>query len=162
MSYISTKGGKIAELSLFVYKATRFADLHKLRVTNASVYDQDEANGNWWLEVPQIGVPIGFWPNKIFNGFAQSGSYLECGGEAYSPPNKPGGPPMGTGLRILGRGSLSWDAYCSNFVTVNEKYKTVDVDSTEQFCDSDKYEVKDVGHEIEEMGHLLFFGGPGR
>ena len=69
---------------------------------------------------------------------------------------------MGTGLRILGRGSLSWDAYCSNFVTLNEKYKTVDVDSPEQFCDSDKYEVKDVGHEIEEMGHLLFFGGLGR
>ena len=69
---------------------------------------------------------------------------------------------MGTGLRILGPGSLKWDAYCSNFVTVNEKYKTIDVNDTQEFSDSDKYEVKYVGYESKRMGHLLLFGGPGR
>ncbi|KAJ8430851.1 hypothetical protein Cgig2_003781 [Carnegiea gigantea] len=143
---ISTKGGKIAEI--VVYKVVRTVHLDKIQVANRSLYDQDEANGNWGLEVPQLGVPIGFWPSKIFN--------------AYNPPNKPGGPPMGTGLHILGRGALKWDAYCSNFVTVNAKFKTIDVDDSEEFCDSDKSEVKGVGHEIKKMGHVLFFGGPGR
>ena len=69
---------------------------------------------------------------------------------------------MGTGERVLGRGSVQWDALCSNFVTVNQDFKIVDVENTVEFSDSDKYDVIDIGHEIKDLGHAIFFGGPGQ
>ncbi|CAN1170935.1 Expansin-like B1, partial [Linum perenne] len=67
--------------------------------THMFIYTIDAANGNWFLEVGPDSTMIGTWPQQIFTGLADSASYVDWGGEVYSPPDM-APPPMGSGITV--------------------------------------------------------------
>ncbi|POO01259.1 hypothetical protein TorRG33x02_030130 [Trema orientale] len=135
---ISQRGGPIYDLTLFVYR--------------------DQANGNWWLEFGRSNTQIGFWPARIFSGLTDLATYMEWGGEAYSPPGQPS-PPMGNSFFPSGDESL--DAFCEHITTINEAHDPVDAENTEEFTDDVRlYKVDDWGIR-GKAGHVFGFGGPG-
>ncbi|GMH02548.1 hypothetical protein Nepgr_004387 [Nepenthes gracilis] len=119
---------------------------------------RDIYSGNWWLGVDQNATPIGFWPKKIFTSLAEYGSFVACGGQVHSPPGRPN-PPMGSGFRP--KIDPRYDAYCRDFITVNEKYEIEPAMDMEEYSDYDIYKVKDLGM-IKCCGHVLLYGGPNK
>ncbi|PON75267.1 hypothetical protein TorRG33x02_245570 [Trema orientale] len=136
---ISQRGKLIIEVKLFVYR--------------------DQFSGNWWLELGSDYTKIGFWPSKIFSGGLKDlATYVEWGGEAYSPPGQPS-PPMGSGFFL--QGYTKMDAYCRILTTVNEAHEPDDAENTEMFVDdSHSYMVDDWGKRGSAR-HLMTYGGPG-
>ncbi|GAB4834383.1 hypothetical protein Ancab_032637 [Ancistrocladus abbreviatus] len=139
MSPISKRGGPIYVFQYLVY--------------------QDPNNGNWWLEIGEPSITLGFWPKRFFTTLAQSGSYVACGAEAFTPPGQPAsGLEIGSGYTLYFK-DPKWDAFCKNFVIVNEAHNIVDADGTESFASNKNYDVKDAGVH-KRLGHIVFFGGP--
>ncbi|XP_024017028.1 uncharacterized protein LOC21405166 [Morus notabilis] len=135
---ISTRGGPIYKLNLFVYR--------------------EEVSGRWWLEVGPSYTKVGYWPPNIFSGLKDLATYIEWGGEAYSVPGQPG-PPMGSGEFLFG--DTSQDAFCRQATTVDEAHEPQDAENTQTFADdTGSYNVHDWGIR-GEFGHLMTFGGPG-
>ncbi|XP_042401457.1 uncharacterized protein LOC121991530 [Zingiber officinale] len=60
---------------------------------------KDPKSGNWWLTLPCGGltgsVDIGYWPKELFPNLEIS-SYIDFGGQVYTPNNE-ASPPMGSG-----------------------------------------------------------------
>lgn len=119
---------------------------------------QDEPIGNWWLTVGEDNTKIGFWPQRIFTGLANFATFIEWGGQVFSPPDVPS-PPMGSG-KFPGNNNLR-DAYCAHIITVDEDHQVVNDEYTIEVSDTDRYEPVDVGNVDREWGHQMFFGGPG-
>ncbi|KAH7840123.1 hypothetical protein Vadar_012927 [Vaccinium darrowii] len=133
---ISRPGGPVYEAPLFL--------------------DRDLVNGNWWLLVGSDNIEVGFWPNRIFSGLADSASYVEWGGQVSGPPGP--SPQMGTGSNRL-QESTRYDAYQGNIAVLNEKGQTVDAYNTETFTDKPTvYGVEEVKH--TKLGHIVLFTGP--
>ncbi|KAH7843032.1 hypothetical protein Vadar_011957 [Vaccinium darrowii] len=107
-------------------------------------FDEDQANGNWWLEVGRNNTEIGFWPSRLFTGLGDLANHLEWGGEAYGPPGTLT-PPMGR--EFFPRGSPSYDASIRQILVLNEYGQTVDIDNLEEYSDNNNlYQVKDRGN----------------
>ncbi|XP_060964964.1 protein neprosin-like [Cannabis sativa] len=130
------------------------------QVVNFFVY-KDQVTGNWWLELGNKYNEIGYWPSKIFSdgGLKDLATYVEWGGETYSPPGLLG-PPMGSGWLL--KGNTADDAYCKFLTTINEAHKTEeDATNTLKYSvDVDFYEVEDWGFR-SELRHIMTYGGPG-
>ncbi|KAL9228188.1 hypothetical protein vseg_003795 [Gypsophila vaccaria] len=126
----------------------------------------------WWLQIGHDQEPIGFWPDRIFTSLAKSGAHVECGGEAYHDPKAPGGrAPMGSGFTPSSH--VATNAYCYNFVVVNEDAKVELVRDTEAYADDPDhvYGIKDEivpkhggagGYDtniVIEFEHIVIYGG---
>ena len=116
---------------------------------------QDVKNGNWWLQITDDTI-IGFWPQQIFTGMAHSATYIAAGGEAYSPPGQPLAA-MGNGHYPVTDTRLS--AYFMGFFVVDENYKQINTQDTEEYRDIKNYAVFDIGFR-KIFGRLVFYGGP--
>ncbi|XP_062086565.1 protein neprosin-like [Humulus lupulus] len=120
---------------------------------------RDRTTRNWWLELGIYNIPIGYWPSSIFSsGLKDLATYIDWGGETYSPVGQPG-PPMGSGLFL--KGSTRYDAYCRKLTTINEAHDPEDAKNTEIVSiDTDFYVAKDWGF-VGESRRLMTYGGPG-
>ncbi|WCJ25429.1 hypothetical protein M5689_007313 [Euphorbia peplus] len=129
---------------------------------NFFVY-RDIANGNWFLELsndPEQNAILGWWPSKVFTGLANFGSYIEWGGEVYTPDHIPA-PEMGSGK--FAALDNRYVATCTNLKTVNEANQVVDALNLVPLEDTDEfYYVKDEGYVNSFSQHLMFYGGRGR
>ncbi|EXB38451.1 hypothetical protein L484_022351 [Morus notabilis] len=135
---ISTRGGPIYDMRLFVYR--------------------DQVSGNWWLEVGPNYSKVGYWPSKIFSGLKDLATYVDWGGEAYSPLGQHG-PEMGAGDYL--DGDTNKDAFCKLVTTVNEAHNPEDAQNTETFSDDIRYYQVDDWGVRGQSGHVMTFGGPG-
>uniref|UniRef100_A0A803PXP4 Neprosin PEP catalytic domain-containing protein n=1 Tax=Cannabis sativa TaxID=3483 RepID=A0A803PXP4_CANSA len=137
----------------------------QMKIQNGNDFIQvgwtDQVTGNWWLELGNKYNEIGYWPSKIFSdgGLKDLATYVEWGGETYSPPGLLG-PPMGSGWLL--KGNTADDAYCKFLTTINEAHKTEeDATNTLKYSvDVDFYEVEDWGFR-SELRHIMTYGGPG-
>ncbi|KAF8379463.1 hypothetical protein HHK36_028899 [Tetracentron sinense] len=135
----SVSGGEQIEMGFFIY--------------------QDEKNGNWWLNLGINGIPIGYWPKRLFTNLAVSGFFVGWGGEVVSPPDLPS-PPMGAGLVHVD--DPAYAAYCRQIMLVNEAHQSIRADHTIMYGDVHHYyDLNDVGDEGIYWGHYLMYGGPG-
>ncbi|CAN1251356.1 hypothetical protein LINPERPRIM_LOCUS7701, partial [Linum perenne] len=124
---------------------------------NVFVYKKDAANGNWFLEVGPDSTMIGTWPQQIFTGLADSASYVDWGGEVYSPPDM-APPPMGSGY--LPVRNFLYDCY-ARLVTIINENNQIDYDppSCERYeTTSNMYQLVDNGYDGGNK-RVIFFGG---
>ncbi|KAK9985102.1 hypothetical protein SO802_034627 [Lithocarpus litseifolius] len=120
----------------------------------------DSSNGNWFLKFGQDETDIGFWPKNVFTALGDGASYVEWGGEVFSPPDMPS-PPMGSGRAHLQQDTV-FDAYCRQIKTINETDFVVNAVDTEKLSDIQQYEVLDEGMTgAADFQHLVLFGGAG-
>ncbi|WCJ26225.1 hypothetical protein M5689_008058 [Euphorbia peplus] len=123
---------------------------------------RDVANGNWFLEISfdsEKNVIVGWWPSKVFTGLANFGSYIEWGGEVYTPDHIPG-PQMGSGQ--FATLSTRYVGSCANLKTINEANQIVDALNLVPLEYQDEfYFVKDAGYVRSDFQHLMFYGGRG-
>ncbi|KAM6595239.1 hypothetical protein CsatA_005763 [Cannabis sativa] len=121
---------------------------------------RDQITGNWWLEMGKDLTQTGYWPSSIFSGGLKDlATYVEWGGETYSPLGQIG-PPMGSGLFL--KGNSHYDAYCRVMTTIDEAYNQVDVKNTEiSSIDIDFYLVRDWGFVNDDFRRSMTYGGPG-
>ncbi|XP_056173627.1 uncharacterized protein LOC130139858 [Syzygium oleosum] len=108
----------------------------------------DPASGSWWLELGENYTVVGFWPQEIFScgggGLRDLATYVEWGGQVYSPPDVPS-PPMGRAAMPLP--NILYDASCQDMTTINENHDTEAAEETETYAGQDKYyQVGDMGH----------------
>uniref|UniRef100_A0A803M5X2 Neprosin PEP catalytic domain-containing protein n=1 Tax=Chenopodium quinoa TaxID=63459 RepID=A0A803M5X2_CHEQI len=116
---------------------------------------KDPKDGNWWLV---IGTNIiqGFWPGKIFNGLANSTTFVSFGGEAYGPIDQPL-PPIGSGYRGIAAPDVA--AYVLGVTVLDENLKEdYNPVETETYTDDPQYTVTDYGWS-NKYGRIVFYGG---
>ncbi|XP_030503859.1 protein neprosin-like [Cannabis sativa] len=120
---------------------------------------RDNITGNWWLQFGTDLAHVGYWPSSIFSGGLKDlATYVDWGGETYSPLGQIG-PPMGSGLLL--KQDTRYDAYCRALTTINEAHIQEDAKHTHiSSIDIDFYLVKDWGFK-SDFGHLMTYGGPG-
>ena len=86
-------------------------------------------------------------------------SYVDWGGEAYSPPGTIK-PQMGFGTVLVGN-SLS-DAFMRRLTVINADGQTMDASNTEGHSSNILfYEVQDKPKGNDVFRHWLMYGGPG-
>ncbi|CAO2819926.1 unnamed protein product [Amaranthus hypochondriacus] len=140
MHPISKRGGPIFVNKFFIY--------------------QEKVSGNWWLEVAMYPpIAVGFWPNDIFEGLKRSATYAACGGEINTIATLPP-PEMGAGAYPDFAPAMNMDAYCTDFVVVNENYTVVDAADTEAYANNPNYGAFDVHMRGKSKKHVVTFGGP--
>ncbi|GAV68941.1 DUF239 domain-containing protein [Cephalotus follicularis] len=121
---------------------------------------RDNSNGNWWFYcyVGRKWTPIGYWPKILFNGLAGPSSYIDWGGEAFSPPGTVG-PQMGSGL-YPNHPLAQYNSFSFDIKFINDNYENMDVVGIEEFTNyPSKYGVKDVGFVNDWVRHAAFWGG---
>ncbi|XP_060974393.1 protein neprosin-like [Cannabis sativa] len=117
---------------------------------------RDQITGNWWLEFGDI--QIGYWPSSIFTDLKDLATYVDWGGETYSPIGQPG-PPMGSDLFL--KHDARYDTYCRQLSIINEAHNLEDAKSTESFStDVNFYQVENWGYK-PFFGYVMTYGGPG-
>ncbi|KAM6576088.1 hypothetical protein CsatB_027925 [Cannabis sativa] len=123
-----------------------------------SIY-RDPITGNWWVDLGTNYDQIGYWPSSIFSGGLKDlATYIDWGGETYSPLGQIG-PPMGSGLLL--KQDTRYDAYCRQLTTINEAHiQEVAKNTKISSIDIDFYLVKDLGFH-GDFGHIMIYGGPG-
>ncbi|XP_030538075.2 uncharacterized protein LOC115746453 [Rhodamnia argentea] len=122
---------------------------------------RDPTTGLWWLELGDDYTVVGFWPKVIFSGggLQDLATYIEWGGQVYSPPDIPS-PPMGRGALPLP--NILYDASCQDMTTINENHDTEAAGGTQTYADQDKYyRAKDMGCQKAPLNRTMAFGGPG-
>ncbi|KAK9277761.1 hypothetical protein L1049_007308 [Liquidambar formosana] len=135
---ISQRGGPQYEWGFFIYR--------------------EDYSGTWWLVMGPDNTKIGFWPQSIFSGLADLGTYVEWGGEVASVQGIPS-PEMGTG--DFPTGDTKFDAFCRDVVIVNEfNFTTRATTITEPFSDDPNY-YKVQDERFTDFGHQVLFGGFG-
>ncbi|KAI6707231.1 hypothetical protein NL676_010193 [Syzygium grande] len=144
------------------------AVLHNVSRTQGPVYTynyfiyRDPASGLWWLELGEDYTVVGFWPQQIFSGgggLRDSATYVDWGGQVYSPPDVPS-PPMGRAAMPLP--NILYDASCQDMTTINENHDTEAAGGTETYADRVKYyQVGDMGHKKAPLHRAMTYGGPG-
>ncbi|KAM6576082.1 hypothetical protein CsatB_027919 [Cannabis sativa] len=119
----------------------------------------DPTTGNWWFQLGENYDNIGYWPSSIFSGGLKDlATYIDWGGETYSPLGQIG-PPMGSGLLL--KQNTRYDAYCRALTIINEAHIREDAKNTKiSSIDIDFYLVKDLGFH-RHFGHLMVYGGSG-
>uniref|UniRef100_A0A7N0TQ31 Neprosin PEP catalytic domain-containing protein n=1 Tax=Kalanchoe fedtschenkoi TaxID=63787 RepID=A0A7N0TQ31_KALFE len=124
---------------------------------------KDPTTKQWNLFITHDTL-LGFWPNEVLKGLAGAAEYLEWGGEAYNPPDKGlSGPGMGSAFFPTNHGDL--DGYARIMARYDEAGNYVDIgqDETEMYSDNnDYYRVIDGGYIDKVLGHMAFWGGPGK
>ncbi|KAM6576084.1 hypothetical protein CsatB_027921 [Cannabis sativa] len=120
---------------------------------------RDPTTGNWWFQLGENYDNIGYWPSSIFSGGLKDlATYIDWGGETYSPLGQIG-PPMGSGLLL--KQDTRYDAYCRALTIINEAHIREDAKNTKiSSIDIDFYLVKDWGFR-RNFGHLMTYGGSG-
>ncbi|XP_065879388.1 protein neprosin-like [Euphorbia lathyris] len=119
---------------------------------------KDEASGNWVLKLTH-GEILGMWPSRFFTGLASFATYVEWGGEVYSPSHI-ASPEMGTGISPAQNGNCC--GLCLNLKLVNEDKKIVHAMSLVKYEDVNKYyQVEDRGYTGENVGHVMAYGSKG-
>ncbi|CAI0414469.1 unnamed protein product [Linum tenue] len=115
-------------------------------------------NGDWFLAIGK-DVPIGFWPQRIFTGLADSANYVEWGGEVYSPPGT-SPPPMGAGH--LPTGKLYDNCYGRQVTLIGENQE-IDHNppSCQPYSNSKGYKLVDAGVVRPPFDRTIAFGGNG-
>ncbi|KAL9242833.1 hypothetical protein vseg_016793 [Gypsophila vaccaria] len=130
----------------------------KIYVNKFFIY-RDAVSGAWWFQIGGTDwdpVSIGFWPSEIFTGLKNPGTYAACGGEVYTSPTLPP-PEMGTGL--FPDVFMGDDAYCTDFVVVDNKNTVVYPSETELFMNNDVYGI--MQQDADPKGNYRYlFGGP--
>ncbi|XP_047312464.1 uncharacterized protein LOC124915746 [Impatiens glandulifera] len=125
---------------------------------------RDLVNGNWWLELGNDDMQIGFWPSSIFTGLQNSATYIDWGGEVSSD-----NVPMGLGTYALQDSSKTAICRQIRVLTPDANYTSDAVGLTEPYCNfvsdvknnkGEAYDAFDHGHKIYD--HNVFgsnFGG---
>uniref|UniRef100_A0A803M5X1 Neprosin PEP catalytic domain-containing protein n=1 Tax=Chenopodium quinoa TaxID=63459 RepID=A0A803M5X1_CHEQI len=117
---------------------------------------KDPKDGNWWLVIGTENTIQGFWPGKIFNGLANSATFVSFGGEAYGPVDQPL-PPIGSGYK--GIASPDDAAYVLGVTVLDENLKEdYNPVETETYTDDPQYTVTDYGWS-NRYGRIMFYGG---
>ncbi|WCJ38514.1 hypothetical protein M5689_019572 [Euphorbia peplus] len=107
-----------------------------------------------------MGLEIGIWPSKFFTGLANFATYIEWGGEVYSPSHIPS-PEMGTGAPVSNH-DQKCSAMCCEMTLVNEEKKIVPAMSLVKYEDINKhYQIVDKGYVGDNLQHVMFYGGKG-
>ncbi|PUZ44567.1 hypothetical protein GQ55_8G114000 [Panicum hallii var. hallii] len=120
---------------------------------------KDPTGGNWWLQVGS--TIVGYWPSSIFSYLASSASYVQWGGEVYSPPN------AGQTSTQMGSGHFPSEWYGKASYIRN--IQVVDSSSYLRLPNGlglihqwpNCYNVQN-GTSSNEWGTYIFYGGPGR
>ncbi|KAF8027393.1 hypothetical protein BT93_E0331 [Corymbia citriodora subsp. variegata] len=121
----------------------------------------DPTSGLWWLQLGEDSIVVGFRPKKIFSGpgFQDLATYLEWGGQTYSPPEVKS-PPMGRGDFLTSDVKLT--ASCQDITTITEAHERVPPADTQAYSDREKYHwALDRGYLKGPLKHVMLFGGPG-
>ncbi|XP_018728634.2 uncharacterized protein LOC104446011 [Eucalyptus grandis] len=122
---------------------------------------RDPTSGVWWLELGEDSIVVGFWPRKIFSspGLQDLATYLEWGGQTYSPPDVKS-LPMGRG--DFPTGDVKLTASCQDITTITEAHDQVPATDTQAYSDKEKhYLAMDRGYLKGPLQHVMFYGGPG-
>lgn len=118
--------------------------------------------GIWEIQLSNDTV-LGFFGPGVFKEMEEFGTYVEWGGQVYSPPNT-ALPQMGSGH---GRPSYwewdgNYDAYCIYIKVLNQNGQLEDAYlSMEAYADMHKIYGLEDGGVRNDTGRLLFFGGMG-
>uniref|UniRef100_A0A494GAC3 Neprosin PEP catalytic domain-containing protein n=1 Tax=Solanum lycopersicum TaxID=4081 RepID=A0A494GAC3_SOLLC len=116
-----------------------------------------DLSGNWWLLMGQ-DTRIGFWPQSLFTDLKSFATNVDWGGVVYSPPGVPK-PPMGSSYFPIE--NSSYDAYCVELTVINEKGKTIEVDTTVTHTDNPyKVEFIQLSRGAKHI-YFVLYGGPG-
>ncbi|KAG9455598.1 hypothetical protein H6P81_000106 [Aristolochia fimbriata] len=123
---------------------------------------KDAESGNWWLMFQ--GLEVGYWPNSLFTGLADSATVIEWGGEVFDA--KPDGVHTAT---QMGSGHFATEGFRRASFFSNLKYVDAsDVYQTPQTLGSvveapNCYNIEiGSGENTTQFGYYFFFGGPGR
>ncbi|WCJ28276.1 hypothetical protein M5689_009979 [Euphorbia peplus] len=129
----------------------------KTVATNLFAY-KDPGSGDWVLQFEF--VIIGMWPARFFTSLGSFASYVEWGGEAYSPPHIPS-PEMGNGVpTTYNEGFCS--AICIKLKLVNVNRQIIDPMSLVTYGDINQYyQVIDRGYRKGDLGRGISYGGRG-
>ncbi|WCJ22513.1 hypothetical protein M5689_004599 [Euphorbia peplus] len=129
-----------------------------LLISQELLIQKDEASGNWVLKVVN-GEVLGMWPSIFFTELANFATYIEWGGEVYSPSHIPT-PEMATGVPPSYNRNRCC-AICTNLRIVNHDQKIVPAMSLVKYEDIDKYyQIEDIGYG-ETHKHVMCYGGKG-
>ncbi|WCJ33672.1 hypothetical protein M5689_015023 [Euphorbia peplus] len=127
-----------------------------------SVYflvEKDEINENWVLKFLD-GTEVGKWPSKFFTGLGKFATYIEWGGEVYSPSHIPS-PQMANGVPPDYQ-DYKCRAQCNKLMLVNEDRKIVPAMSLVKYEDINKYyRVIDRGYFGGNLQRAMNYGGQG-
>ncbi|WCJ28274.1 hypothetical protein M5689_009977 [Euphorbia peplus] len=119
---------------------------------------KDEPSENWILQL-EFEI-IGMWPSRFFTSLASFATYIEWGGEVYSPSHIPS-PEMGNGVPIT-YSAARCSAICSKLKLINEDRKLIDAMSLVKYEDINKYyQVLDRGYLRSNLKHAMQYGGRG-
>ena len=102
-------------------------------------------------------IVLGFWPQMIFDGLKNSATYAACGGEVYSPASITPPPEMGAGHYPDFAPDMVNDAFCKEFIVVDDAHNIVDAAYTEKYTDDPNYGVFD--NHMRDHQHIVSFGG---
>ncbi|KAF7846700.1 hypothetical protein BT93_L3900 [Corymbia citriodora subsp. variegata] len=136
----SHRGGPVYTYNYFIYR--------------------DPTSGLWWLQLGEDSIVVGFRPKKIFSGpgFQDLATYLEWGGQTYSPPEVKS-PPMGRGDFLTSDVKLT--ASCQDITTITEAHEGVPPADTQAYSDREKYHwALDRGYLKGPLKHVMLFGSP--
>ncbi|TMW98225.1 hypothetical protein EJD97_004348 [Solanum chilense] len=126
-------------------------------IWSVEVHIDRDLSGNWWLLMGQ-DTRIGFWPQSLFTDLKSFATNVDWGGVVYSPPGVPK-PPMGSSYFPIE--NSSYDAYCVELTVINEKGKTIEVETTVTHTDNPyKVEFIQLSHGAKHI-YFVLYGGPG-
>uniref|UniRef100_A0A803L9D9 Neprosin PEP catalytic domain-containing protein n=1 Tax=Chenopodium quinoa TaxID=63459 RepID=A0A803L9D9_CHEQI len=122
------------------------------------VKHQDD--GNWWLSFSRTKEDIGYWPKELFTSLKEFSNQVEWGGEIYNPELSRPPPEMGNGRRAIYNGRYTAAVIAATYV--DESYNNVvNPEDTHKVWECEEsYIVKDDGYISEELGRMIYYGGP--
>ncbi|TVU39710.1 hypothetical protein EJB05_13146, partial [Eragrostis curvula] len=126
-------------------------------VVQNCMYLQDPKDGNWWLQLNSY--VLGYWPGSIFSHLAYNASYINWGGEVYTPDANQTTTPMGSGhFPEEGFGKAS---YIKNIQVLDSSNNlkspsNISVVAERPNC----YNVQNSNN--SDWGTSIYFGGPGK
>ncbi|WCJ26219.1 hypothetical protein M5689_008054 [Euphorbia peplus] len=130
----------------------------KLHSVNFLV-QKDKPNGDWALKFLD-GTVVGIWPSRFFTGLGKFATYIEWGGEVYSPSHIPS-PQMGKGVPADYH-DYKCRTQCDKLRLVNEDGKWVPAMSLDKYEDINKYyRVINLGYFGPELERAMNYGGQG-
>ncbi|XP_015081810.1 uncharacterized protein LOC107025539 [Solanum pennellii] len=122
------------------------------------VHIERDLSGNWWFLLRKDFTRVGFWPQSLFTDLKSFATNVDWGGVVYSPSGVPK-PPMGSSYFPIE--NTSYDSYCTDLTIVNEKGKTIEVDTTVTHTDNPyRGEFKLLSRGTQNK-YFFIYGGPG-
>ncbi|TVU02701.1 hypothetical protein EJB05_51771, partial [Eragrostis curvula] len=132
-------------------------------IYNGSQYDiniyiqKDPKDGNWWLQLNSY--VLGYWPGSIFSHLAYNASYINWGGEVYTPDANQTTTPMGSGhFPEEGFGKAS---YIKNIQVLDSSNNLKSPSNISVIAERPNcYNVQNSNN--SDWGTSIYFGGPGK